>query len=86
MLYAIYDELYNILASGGYVMVDWEGLDCKDTSLEMFASNLGDVKTCVVTWCLTDIGLVLHEGYNWWTILFPNGSHNLEPAPMPMPE
>ncbi len=78
-----YDELYEILVSGGSAWVDYENapeyVSPKSLSLNN-ATNFIDDKNLVMSWTLSDVGLILFDGIGNSTIVFPNGSHNLEPV------
>lgn len=82
-----YDEMYDVLMAGGSVWLSFGSLS-ELTAASTFANsepgaptptvNGPDVYACLV-WCITDVGLIImiSEG----SILFTNGSHNLEPNP-----
>lgn len=81
-----YDELYDILVAGGSVWVDYENAPeysapAPVSVTEDDATNFGASKCLVVMWWLTDVGLMLID-YDGASIIYPNGSHNLESAPM----
>lgn len=81
-----YDEMYDILSAGGSAWIDFtimNNMSGPSDISEVYPSVYGEIKEIICSWYLTDIGLMA-ETWNY-TILFPNGSHNLEyVAPGPM--
>lgn len=84
-----YDELYDVLMSGGSVWVDYTNAPepVGPTSLSMWdATNAGAKHMLIMAWQITDIGLILIDAFTLMmggelNIYYPNGSHNLDPAP-----
>lgn len=86
-----YDELYDVLTSGGSVWVDYtnspeaapSALAAPSSSGFGSATNRGAVQFPVLMWMITDVGLGLMDTNgmmnNGPNIYYPNGSHNLEP-------
>lgn len=80
-----YDEMYEVLCSGGSVWVDISAMINSTNSLVaagLSPTNVGSFMCAVTAWTITDIGLmamIAIEG-RMLTCLFPNGSHNLEPG------
>lgn len=89
-----YDELYDVLMSGGSVWVDYTNApepaaptSLSASTLSMWdATNAGAKHMLIMAWQITDIGLTLIDAFRLMmggdpNIYYPNGSHNLDPAP-----
>lgn len=78
-----YDELYDILLAGGSAWIDMTIIYGNNPSTYDAAgvspTTYDKMRSAIVMWHITDIGLVagIHDAT---MILFPNGSHNIEPA------
>lgn len=93
-----YDELYDILVAGGTVWIDYtdapQYANPKSITDGMAyipnATNMGPASHLAEMWFLTDVGLVVYDMFYFMMsegeggyIVFPNGSHNLEPNEAP---
>ena len=89
-----YDELYDILVAGGTVWIDYTDAPqyaapssvTDGFAVIPFATNKGPASHMAGIWFLTDIGLVVCDVFHYAMsqgetgyIVFPNGSHNLDP-------
>lgn len=83
-----YDELYDVLCAGGSAWIDVSAMMASGASTLIAAApslaptNTDKCRYAINMWAITDIGLLagsLVEG-SQMACLFPNGSHNLEPA------
>ena len=76
-----YDELYEILKAGGSVWID-EGTADPGFPPSMSITAYTNLMIIVEMWTLTNIGLIVSgpSGVGG-PIIFPNGSHNIPPAP-----
>ena len=75
-----YDEMYDILSAGGNAWIDFtitNNMPEESSNSEVYPSAFGEMKELILSWMLTDIGLMAST-WNFKWILFPNGSHNLE--------
>ena len=83
---ANYDELYDVLAAGGSAWIDFTNAPEAPLPTALSVSNptnFGANIVMVGMYSLTDVGLVVVDIWDSFTILFPNGSHNLEPIVQP---
>ena len=91
-----YDELYDVLMAGGSVWVDYTDapearVPCSTLAMAASgfraATNYGAESVPIAMYVLTDVGLGLMDFFALMdngepNIYYPNGSHNLNPAPM----
>lgn len=87
-----YDEMYDVLMAGGSVYLDATALvfgggaaptSTYETSSDIpNPTNYDGYKVAVSEWLMTDIGLTAMGNSSvmdmYMTVIFPNGSHNLE--------
>lgn len=83
-----YDEMYDVLCAGGSVWIDMTVMMTAAPRSTLIAAgisptNQDKIRGAVAMWCITDIGLIAYTCCFDQIIgcLFPNGSHNLAPAP-----
>ena len=89
-----YDELYDILVAGETVWIDYTDAPQYAAPSSItdgfaylpFATNMGPASHTAGMWFLTDVGLIVCDMFYFTMsqgemgyIIFPNGSHNLEP-------
>lgn len=80
---ANYDELYDVLCAGGSAWIDMtammdSGAPSSLASAGVSPTVYGNMRDSIISWTISDIGLLAITFQT--TVLFPNGSHNLDPA------
>lgn len=82
---ANYDELYEVLCAGGSAWIDITAMINSSAPSALAASGSAvsptvqeKMRASIILWAITDIGLLTMT--NDMQVLFPNGSHNLDPV------
>lgn len=83
---ANYDELYDVLCAGGSAWIDMTAMmdSGAPSALAASASVVSPtayekMRVSIISWLITDIGLIAKIPGDM-QVLFPNGSHNLDPV------
>lgn len=79
---ANYDELYDVLCAGGSAWIDMTVMMDSGAPSSLASAGVSPTvqekkRESIFSWLITDIGLIALT--NNVPVLFPNGSHNLDP-------